>query len=140
MGTVEQIIKFGNSKLLWAEEKHKVPFFEYYWPETVEVRGFPKSKVKVGEEWNGKFLQACVAEFIAMMFFIIMCCGCAMVTLKDERPNLMMVAASFGFGIMCLAQFVGPLSGGHINCAVSLSTARYLDLCILHTLCAVAFW
>ena len=26
-----------------------------------------------------------------------------------------------GFGIMCLAQFVGPLSGGHINCAVSFA-------------------
>lgn len=26
---------------------------------------------------------------------------------------------SFGFGIMVLAQFIGPLSGGHINNAVS---------------------
>ena len=26
---------------------------------------------------------------------------------------------SFGFGIMCIAQFVGPISGGHINCAVT---------------------
>jgi glycerol uptake facilitator-like aquaporin len=33
----------------------------------------------------------------------------------------MMVAASFGFGILVLAQFVGPLSGGHINCAVSFA-------------------
>lgn len=66
-----------------------------------------------------KFLIACYAEFFAMMFFVILCCGCAMVTLALPNPNLMMVAASFGFGIMCLAQFVGPLSGGHINCAVS---------------------
>eukprot|EP01035_Chromulina_nebulosa_P018642 gene18642-24383_t len=42
-----------------------------------------------------------------------------MVTLNLANPNLMMVAVSFGFGIMCLAQFVGPLSGGHINCAVT---------------------
>jgi glycerol uptake facilitator-like aquaporin len=33
----------------------------------------------------------------------------------------MQVAVSFGFGIMVLAQFVGPLSGGHINCAVSFA-------------------
>jgi glycerol uptake facilitator-like aquaporin len=58
-----------------------------------------------------KFLLACWAEFFAMMFFVILCCGCAMVTLNLPNPNLMMVAASFGFGIMCLAQFVGPLSG-----------------------------
>lgn len=31
-----------------------------------------------------------------------------------------MVAASFGFGILTLAQIFGPLSGGHINSAVSL--------------------
>lgn len=44
-----------------------------------------------------------------------------MVTLNLPNPNLMMVAASFGFGIMIIAQLVGPLSGGHINCAVSFS-------------------
>lgn len=44
-----------------------------------------------------------------------------MVTLNLPNPNLMMVAMSFGFGILCLAQFVGPLSGGHINCAVSFA-------------------
>lgn len=54
-----------------------------------------------------------------MFYFVLLSCGCAMVTLNLQNPNLMMVAASFGFAIMCLAQFVGPLSGGHINCAVS---------------------
>lgn len=56
-----------------------------------------------------------------MFFFVVMCCGCAMVTLALSNPNLMMVAASFGFGILVLAQFVGPLSGGHINSAVSFA-------------------
>lgn len=68
-----------------------------------------------------KFYRACAAEFIAMFFFVVMCCGCAMVTLAGSNPNFMQVATSFGFGIMVLAQFVGPLSGGHINCAVSLA-------------------
>ena len=54
-----------------------------------------------------------------MQTFVVMCCGCAMVTLNLPNPNLMMVAASFGFGILVLAQIFGPLSGGHINCAVS---------------------
>jgi aquaporin Z len=30
-----------------------------------------------------------------------------------------MIALSFGFGILTLAQIFGPISGGHINCAVS---------------------
>ena len=75
--------------------------------------------LKYDEEIDYKFVRACIAEFLAMMFFVVLCCGCAMVTLALPNPNLMMVAASFGFGIMCLAQFVGPLSSGHINCAVS---------------------
>lgn len=33
-----------------------------------------------------KFVIACYAEFIAMMFFVILCCGCAMVTLN--LPNV----------------------------------------------------
>jgi aquaporin-5 len=80
--------------------------------------------VHLWEPINGKFFRACLAEFIAMFFFVIMCCGCAMVTLNDEldvNQNLMQVAASFGFGIMVIAQLVGPLSGGHINCAVSFA-------------------
>lgn len=83
--------------------------------------------IHIWEPINNKFLRACLAEFIAMLFFVVMCCGCAMATFHDYDEddddkgdaNLMQVAASFGFGIMVLAQFVGPLSGGHINCAVS---------------------
>ena len=55
------------------------------------------------------------------MFFVVISCGTAMVTLNEVNPNLMQVAAAFGFCIMCLAQFIGPLSGGHINSAVSLA-------------------
>ena len=73
------------------------------------------------EPINNKFYRACLAEFIAMFFFVLMCCGCAMVTFHMENPNLMQVASSFGFGIMVIAQFVGPLSGAHINCAVSFA-------------------
>eukprot|EP00607_Mallomonas_marina_P000226 CAMPEP_0182429194 /NCGR_PEP_ID=MMETSP1167-20130531/25565_1 /TAXON_ID=2988 /ORGANISM="Mallomonas Sp, Strain CCMP3275" /LENGTH=267 /DNA_ID=CAMNT_0024612575 /DNA_START=221 /DNA_END=1024 /DNA_ORIENTATION=+ len=38
-----------------------------------------------------------------------------------ENPSLMKIAASFGFMIFVLTQFIGPVSGGHINTAVSLS-------------------
>lgn len=104
-------------KLEWGKEKIKVPCIDYYLPDYVK---FGKVKLLLGEEWSYNLQRACIAEFIAMVFFVCICCGCAMVTLNLPNPNLMMVAASFGFGIMCLAQFVGPLSGGHINCAVSL--------------------
>lgn len=72
------------------------------------------------EKLDTKFWRGCVAEGFAMFFFVVLCCGCAMVTLNLERPNYFMIAMSFGFGILIIAQVVGPLSGGHINCAVSL--------------------
>lgn len=87
------------------------------------------------EEINNKFYRACLAEFIAMFFFVLMCCGCAMVTLHDENPNLMQVASSFGFGIMVIAQFVGPLSGGHINCAVSFALFLAGRVSFIRALC-----
>lgn len=124
-------------ELRYAPDTHKVPFLDYYVPEYVE---YGKIRLLLSEVIDYKFKRACAAEFIAMVFFIVICCGCAMVTLNLSNPNLMMVAVSFGFGILCLAQFVGPLSGqfsldsnilmtlsseifigGHINCAVSFA-------------------
>jgi MIP family channel proteins len=70
---------------------------------------------------TNKFLRACVAEFIALMFFVVLACGGAMTTLHANTPNIMEIAASFGFAIMVIAQFLGPLSGAHINCAVSFA-------------------
>jgi aquaporin Z len=80
-----------------------------------------KNNIHLWEPINNKFLRACVAEFLAMLFFVVLCCGCAMVTLSYvKNPNLFQIAMSFGLGILTLAQIFGPLSGGHINCAVSL--------------------
>lgn len=70
---------------------------------------------------SSKFIRACIAEFIALTFFVVLACGGAMTTLTQDTPNIMEIAASFGFSIMVIAQFIGPLSGGHINCAVSFA-------------------
>ncbi len=86
-------------------------------PAVIEIRG---RTLIIWEDVDNKFMRACLAEFMAMHLFVLLCCGCAMVTLNLPNPNLMMVAASFGFGILTLAQIFGPLSGGHINSAVSL--------------------
>jgi len=76
-----------------------------------------------------------LAEFMAMHLFVLFCCGCAMVTLNLPNPNLMMVAASFGFGILVLAQIFGPLSGGHINSAVSFGLFISGRTSLIKTLC-----
>jgi xanthine/uracil/vitamin C permease (AzgA family) len=85
--------------------------------------------LKWSEPMDAKFQRACGAEFIAMLLFVVLACGGAMTTLHEANPNLVEIAMSFGFGIMVIAQLVGPLSGGHINCAVSFA----LFLGDLHT-------
>jgi MIP family channel proteins len=101
-------------------------------PTVLEFRG--KSFI-IWEDVDNKFLRACLAEFMAMNLFVLLCCGCAMVTLNLPNPNLMMVAASFGFGILVLAQIFGPLSGGHINCAVSFGLFIAGRTSLIKTLC-----
>ena len=73
------------------------------------------------EQDTNKFLRACLGEFIALLFFVVLACGGAMTTLHSDTPNIMEISASFGFAIMVIAQFIGPLSGAHVNCAVSFA-------------------
>lgn len=101
-------------------------------PAVVEIRG---RTLIIWEDIDNKFLRACLAEFLAMHLFVLLCCGCAMVTLNLDNPNLMMVAASFGFGILTLAQIFGPLSGGHINSAVSLGLFVAGRTSLIKTIC-----
>ncbi len=101
-------------------------------PTVYEIFG---KQLIIWEDIDNKFWRACLAEFLAMHLFVLMCCGCAMVTLNLDNPNLMMIAASFGFGIMCLAQIFGPLSGGHINSAVSLGLFVAGRTSLIRTLC-----
>jgi hypothetical protein len=74
--------------LVFSEKTYKIPFFTYQLSESVE---YGKIKILLGEEIDGKFKRACMAEFLAMLFFVIMCCGCAMATLAIPNPNLMEV-------------------------------------------------
>lgn len=80
-------------KVEYSIERHKLPFVSYTLPESIQIG---KLRLLLGETIDYKFQRACVAELIAMLFFIVICCGCAMVTLNLPNPNLMMVATSFG--------------------------------------------
>ena len=101
-------------------------------PTVFEFRG---RQFIIWEEIDNKFLRACLAEFMAMNLFVLLACGSAMATLNMPNPNLMIIAAAFGFGILVLAQIFGPLSGGHINSAVSLGLFCAGRTSLIKTLC-----
>lgn len=89
-------------------------------PAVLEIPGFPGKTLLIWEDIDNKFMRACLAEFMAMHLFVLMSCGCAMVTLNLPNPNLFMIAASFGFAILVLAQIFGPLSGGESRWNIGL--------------------
>jgi hypothetical protein len=54
----------------------------------------------IWEDVDNKFIRACLAEFLAMHLFVLLCCGNAMVTLNLQNPNLMMVLTFFAIYVL----------------------------------------
>jgi len=69
-----------------------------------------------------KSMRALLAEFIAMTLFVFVGCGAAVSSqAKDGDSFLVVVALAFGIGISVLAYTIAPISGGHINPAVTFA-------------------
>lgn len=66
-------------------------------------------------------LKAATAELLAMTLFVILGCGTACGNGAYDGATRLVVALAFGMSIMALAYSMGHHSGGHINCAVTLS-------------------
>mmetsp|Transcript_1075 Transcript_1075/g.1361 ORF Transcript_1075/g.1361 Transcript_1075/m.1361 type:complete len:289 (+) Transcript_1075:111-977(+) len=69
-------------------------------------------------------LSKIFVEFIAMTLFVFIGCGAAVSTSRTADFGsagwVTGVALAFGFAITALAYSIGHVSGGHINCAVTL--------------------
>jgi MIP family channel proteins len=63
--------------------------------------------------------RAVAAEFLAMTLFVIIGCGSAMALVPTPGWQLQ-VSLTFGLAITTLAYTIGHISGGQINCAVTL--------------------
>jgi aquaporin Z len=64
-----------------------------------------------------------VAEFIGTFTLVLFGCGAAIVAGKIGKPEgvgILGIAFAFGFALIAMAYGIGPISGCHINPAVSL--------------------
>jgi aquaporin Z len=64
-----------------------------------------------------------VAEFFGTMILVLVGVGAAVSSLNPVKhgvPNIIGVAAAFGFVLLVMAYAIGPISGSHINPAVSI--------------------
>src|SRR5215831_14008523 len=59
-----------------------------------------------------------LAEFLGTLILVLFGCGAAV--LGGEHIGQTGIALAFGFAIVALAYGLGPISGGHVNPAVSL--------------------
>jgi aquaporin Z len=59
-----------------------------------------------------------LAEFFGTLILVLFGCGAAV--LGGDHVGQLGIALSFGFAIVALAYGLGPISGGHVNPAVSL--------------------
>jgi len=75
------------------------------------------------ESWKTIF-PAAIAEFVGCTFFILIAVGSAMSTqTKFTLPGTVTIgiALAFGFTIFAIAYTIGHISGGHLNCALTLA-------------------
>nr|XP_010348102.2 aquaporin-5 isoform X2 [Saimiri boliviensis boliviensis] len=66
------------------------------------------------------FLKAVFAEFLATLIFVFFGLGSAL-KWPSALPTILQISLAFGLAIGTLVQALGPVSGGHINPAVTLA-------------------
>ena len=71
---------------------------------------------------DGGWDEESIAEFIGTFALVFFGCGAAVIGGMGTGPtavNLLGIASAFGFAIVAMAYGIGPISGCHVNPAVS---------------------
>ena len=76
-----------------------------------------------------------VAEFVGTFLLVVLACGTAV--LGDGRFGALGVAFAFGLGLTVLAYTLGPISGCHVNPAVTLGMLVTRKVSVVQ---AVGYW
>nr|XP_031850434.1 aquaporin AQPAn.G isoform X3 [Nomia melanderi] len=83
-------------------------------------------------------------DFLVMMFgealgtFLLVLIGCAScITWSNNPPTVVHIAFTFGLAVASLAHVLGPISGCHVNPAVSIGLLVSGNCSFLKTLCYV---
>mmetsp|Transcript_1839 Transcript_1839/g.4493 ORF Transcript_1839/g.4493 Transcript_1839/m.4493 type:complete len:858 (-) Transcript_1839:71-2644(-) len=84
--------------------------------------GLQRTATGFGDESKKKIdMKAGFAEFIGTMLLVIVGCGAASLNGADTPEKKLIIALTFGVGVMVIASSTGHHSGGQLNCAVTFS-------------------
>ncbi|KAL6426945.1 hypothetical protein ACFW04_009273 [Cataglyphis niger] len=90
-----------------------------------EEGGFNLERYQRVKEFVG-FEEVAKLDFLVMLFaeilgtFLLVFIGCASCVTWQDAPTVVHIAFTFGLAVASLAQVLGPISGCHVNPAVSL--------------------
>ncbi|KAL0119555.1 hypothetical protein PUN28_007774 [Cardiocondyla obscurior] len=94
-------------------------------PKAEEER--PEDRLKRMKEFVGleeitklDFLVMLFAEILGTFLLVIIGCASCVSWTSTESPNVLHIAFTFGLAVASLAQVLGPISGCHVNPAVSI--------------------
>lgn len=83
------------------------------------------------------FLRAVFCEFLATLLFVFFGLGSAL-KWPSALPSVLQIALAFGLAIATMVQTFGPISGGHVNPAVTIAFFVGNQISFLRTLFYVA--
>lgn len=78
------------------------------------------------------FLKAVFAEFLATLIFVFFGLGSAL-KWPSALPSVLQISLAFGLAIGTMAQALGPVSGGHMNPAITLALLVGNQISLLRT-------
>ncbi|XP_017659232.1 PREDICTED: aquaporin-2-like, partial [Lepidothrix coronata] len=84
------------------------------------------------------FSRAVLAEFLATLVFVLFGLGSALAWPSMASPGVLQIALAFGLAIGTLVQALGPVSGAHVNPAVTVALLVGSQLSLLRALFYIA--
>ncbi|XP_004429055.2 PREDICTED: aquaporin-5 [Ceratotherium simum simum] len=96
-------------------------------------RSCPASEATMKKEvCSVAFFKAVFAEFLATLVFVFLGLGSAL-KWPSALPSILQISLAFGLAIGTLVQALGPVSGGHMNPAITLALFVGNQISLLRT-------
>ncbi|KAI4479585.1 hypothetical protein M0804_010982 [Polistes exclamans] len=96
-----------------------------------------KEFIGVEEVAKLEFLVALFAEALGTFLLVLIGCASCITWVEGQAPSVLHIAFTFGLAVAALAQFLGPISGCHVNPAVTIGLFVSGNCSFLKSLCYI---